>query len=290
MHLGSLYGRTLGLVGVGGIGTAVAERALPFGMRMRAFRRRSSVAGPAGVEIVDSITELVASSDHVVIAAPATPATRGLFDDALFAAMKPGAHLVNVARGAIVDQDALRRALDTGRVAMASLDAVEPEPLPAGHWMYQHPARAPEPAHLVEHARRGRDPGRRLHRQRAPLATRRAARRRRRPRGGILGSEASMARTLGDVATRLLFENDRVRVWEMDLAPGERSATHRHDLDYVLVQLEGDRIAADFEPDTAGAHQRPRRGHRRAGQDALPRARRHRDRRERRQRGATARS
>ena len=64
-----------------------------------------------------------------------------------------------------------------------------------------------------------------------------------------------MARTLGNVATRLLFENDRVRVWEMDLAPGERSATHRHDLDYVLVQLEGDRIAADFESDTAGAHQ-----------------------------------
>jgi hypothetical protein len=63
-----------------------------------------------------------------------------------------------------------------------------------------------------------------------------------------------MTRTLGDVATRLLFENDRVRVWEMDLAPGERSAMHRHDLDYVLVQLEGDRIAADFEPDTAGVH------------------------------------
>jgi hypothetical protein len=62
-----------------------------------------------------------------------------------------------------------------------------------------------------------------------------------------------MARTLGHIANRLLFENDRVRVWEMDLAPGERSATHHHDLDYVLVELEGDRIAADFEPDTAGA-------------------------------------
>jgi hypothetical protein len=60
-------------------------------------------------------------------------------------------------------------------------------------------------------------------------------------------------RTLGPVATRLLFENDRVRVWEMDLAPGERSATHRHDLDYVLVQIDGDRIAAMPEPDTAGA-------------------------------------
>jgi phosphoglycerate dehydrogenase-like enzyme len=139
LRLGSLHGRTLGLVGIGGIGAAVAERARPFGMRMRAFRRRPGVAGPAGVEITGSITELVASSDHVVIAAPATPETRGLFDDALFGVMKPGAHLVNIARGGIVDQDALRRALDGGRVAMASLDAVEPEPLPAGHWMYRHP-------------------------------------------------------------------------------------------------------------------------------------------------------
>ncbi len=138
-RLGALYGRTLGLVGVGGIGAAVAERARPFGMRMRAFRRQAGAAGPAGVEIVHSITELVASADHVVIAAPATPETRGLFDDALFGAMKPGAHLVNVARGTIVDQEALRRALDARRVAAASLDAVDPEPLPAGHWMYSHP-------------------------------------------------------------------------------------------------------------------------------------------------------
>lgn len=139
MHLGTLYGRTLGLVGIGGIGAAVADRAQPFGMRQRAFRRRPGVAGPAGVEIVDSITELVASPDHVVIAAPATAETRGLFDDALCGAMKPGAHLVNVARGTIVDQDALRRALDAGRVATASLDAAEPEPLPAGQWMYGRP-------------------------------------------------------------------------------------------------------------------------------------------------------
>jgi hypothetical protein len=61
------------------------------------------------------------------------------------------------------------------------------------------------------------------------------------------------ARALGPVATRLLFENERVRIWEMDLAPGERSATHRHELDYVLVQIDGDRIAAMPEPDTAGA-------------------------------------
>jgi beta-alanine degradation protein BauB len=61
-------------------------------------------------------------------------------------------------------------------------------------------------------------------------------------------------RVLGNVATRLLFENERVRIWEMDLAPGARSAIHCHALDYVLVQIEGDRIAAVPEPDTAGAY------------------------------------
>jgi hypothetical protein len=63
-----------------------------------------------------------------------------------------------------------------------------------------------------------------------------------------------MERILGNVATRLLYENERVRIWEMDLAPGARSATHRHDLDYLLVQIEGDRIAAEPEPDSGGAY------------------------------------
>ena len=139
MHLGTLHGKTLGLVGLGGIGTAVATRALPFGMRVRACRRTPDRDAPVGVEIAASPAALVATADHVVVAAPATPETHHLFDQALFAAMKPGAHLVNVARGAIVDQAALRRALDDGRVARASLDAVDPEPLPAGHWMYTHP-------------------------------------------------------------------------------------------------------------------------------------------------------
>lgn len=59
-------------------------------------------------------------------------------------------------------------------------------------------------------------------------------------------------RVLGDIGTEVVFENDRVRIWEMRLAPGERSAVHRHDLDYVLVLLEGDRIAAEPEADTEG--------------------------------------
>ena len=60
-------------------------------------------------------------------------------------------------------------------------------------------------------------------------------------------------RKLGDVATKLLFENDRVRVWEMRLGPGEEGDVHRHDLDYVLVQIEGDRMAVVPEPDSGGS-------------------------------------
>jgi len=61
-------------------------------------------------------------------------------------------------------------------------------------------------------------------------------------------------RKLGDVATRKVFENDRVRVWEMDLVPGASSDLHEHALDYVLVQLEGDKIAGIFEADTQGPY------------------------------------
>ena len=62
-----------------------------------------------------------------------------LLDADAFTLVRPGVHLVNIARGGIVDQDALRAALDDGRVARATLDTVDPEPLPAGHWLYSHP-------------------------------------------------------------------------------------------------------------------------------------------------------
>jgi phosphoglycerate dehydrogenase-like enzyme len=137
--LGWLYGRTLGLVGLGGIGVAVAERALPFGMQVRALRRRPEPSALAGVEVVGSLDELLPDADHVVLAAPATPRTRHLLNAETLQLVKPGVHVVNIARGALVDQDALRAALDDGRVAMATLDTVEPEPLPEGHWLYSHP-------------------------------------------------------------------------------------------------------------------------------------------------------
>ena len=137
--LGWLNTRTLGLVGLGGIGVAIAERALPFGMRVRALRRRPEPSPIEGVEVVGSLEDLLPDADHVVLAAPATPRTRHMINADTLKLVKPGVHLVNIARGALVDQDALREALDDGRVAMATLDTVEPEPLPAGHWLYSHP-------------------------------------------------------------------------------------------------------------------------------------------------------
>jgi len=138
-ELGTLRDKRLGLIGFGGIAQAIARRALPFEMRVRGFRRTRTPSPIPGVELVDSLEALLADADHVVVAAPETPATRHLLRDETFASMKPGAHLVNVARGGLVDQEALRRALDAGLVGLAPLDCVEPEPLPSGHWLYEHP-------------------------------------------------------------------------------------------------------------------------------------------------------
>jgi len=138
-RLGGLEGRSLGLVGLGAIGTEVARRALAFAMDVTALRRSTTPSPVAGVALAPDLPALLGRSDHVVVAAPATSDTRHLFDDAAFASMKPGVHLVNVARGGLIDQDALLRALDDGRVARASLDVVDPEPLPAGHPFYDHP-------------------------------------------------------------------------------------------------------------------------------------------------------
>jgi len=138
-QLGGLEGRALGIVGLGAIGTEVARRALAFDMSVVALRRSATPSRLDGVALAPDLATLLGGSDHVVVAAPATPDTRHLFDDAAFAHLRPGVHLVNVARGSLVDQDALLRALDDGRVARASLDVVEPEPLPAGHPFYSHP-------------------------------------------------------------------------------------------------------------------------------------------------------
>ena len=118
--LGGLAGRTLGLVGIGGIGEALARRALAFEMDVIALRRRSLPAPLPGVRMVESLAELLPACDHLVLAAPLTARTQHLLDADAFELVRPGVHLVNVARGGLVDHDVLRCALDDGRVAMAT--------------------------------------------------------------------------------------------------------------------------------------------------------------------------
>ena len=134
-------GSTLGIVGMGSIGAAVAERARAFGLHVLGLRR-SAAADPAPAHELfppERLHELLARSDAVVVAAPETPETRHLIDAAAFAAMKPGAVLVNVARGALVDEKALADALASGRLGAAALDVFEQEPLPPESPLWELP-------------------------------------------------------------------------------------------------------------------------------------------------------
>jgi phosphoglycerate dehydrogenase-like enzyme len=139
-RLETLAGRTVGIVGFGGIGRAVATRAFAFGMDVIVVRRTETPVDLPGIEKAGTLAEMLPRLDHLVLAAPATPRTRNLLDAAMFTLVKPGLHIVNISRGALIDQEALRAALDDGRVARASLDVMTPEPLPAGHWLYTHPS------------------------------------------------------------------------------------------------------------------------------------------------------
>jgi glyoxylate reductase len=124
-----LRGATLGVIGLGAIGRAVAERAAALGMRVLGWSR-SHRAIP-GVEAA-SLDALLARSDFVSVHVALAPETRGLLDAQALARLRPGAILVNTARGGIVDEDALAEGLRSGRIAAAALDVFAREPLPAG--------------------------------------------------------------------------------------------------------------------------------------------------------------
>lgn len=126
-----LDGATLGIVGLGGIGLETARRARALGMHVLAVRR-SSVPGPTGVDLLrgeGALLELVRRSDYLLVALPVTARTRGLIGRTEIAALKPGAVVVNVARGDIVDEEALYEALEGGRLRGAALDVFRTEPL-----------------------------------------------------------------------------------------------------------------------------------------------------------------
>ncbi len=156
-----LYGQTLGLVGYGHIGRGVAHLARAFGMRVLAVTPSAKEETPldltATAPFVDppalprpelgpdlmlplaDLPRLLAASDAVVVCVPLTPQTKGLIDATALGQMKPGALLVNIARGSIIDEDALLRALRDGRLAGAGLDVTTEEPLPASSPLWEMP-------------------------------------------------------------------------------------------------------------------------------------------------------
>lgn len=130
-----LYGKTVGIIGLGPIGRGIAQRSKAFGMKTMGLRRR-----PIAVEGVDEaltgpegLRRVLAESDFVVLAAALTAQTRAIIGAAELAQMKNSAWLINIARGEVVDQDALLQALQAGSIAGACLDVFEKEPLPQDH-------------------------------------------------------------------------------------------------------------------------------------------------------------
>jgi len=135
-----VYGSTWLVIGVGAIGSAVAERARAFRCTAIGVRRRPDGSEPVDEMIApEEVTTALPRADVVVLTLPATDETRNLVNEEFLAAMRPDAVLVNVARGSIVDEAALIRALDAGRPDFAVLDVVSEEPLPPDHPLWSHP-------------------------------------------------------------------------------------------------------------------------------------------------------
>jgi D-3-phosphoglycerate dehydrogenase len=129
-HLGPVHrlqGRTMGIIGLGRIGRAVAVRAMAFGLRVIAFDSLSRDQ-PDGASMASSLDELLGEADIVTVHVPLTPSTIGLLDARAIARMKAGALLINVSRGRIVDEEALLDALESGKLAGAALDVFAEEP------------------------------------------------------------------------------------------------------------------------------------------------------------------
>jgi phosphoglycerate dehydrogenase-like enzyme len=130
----TLQGQRMGIVGLGAIGLELVKIAAPFGFRISAIRRRAAEPPPDGVEAVwtpDRLPDLLSQSDVVVLAAPHTPETKRLIGRAQLDRMKRGALLVNIARGKLVDDEAVIDALRDGRLGGAALDVFSQEPLDA---------------------------------------------------------------------------------------------------------------------------------------------------------------
>jgi phosphoglycerate dehydrogenase-like enzyme len=134
-------GRTVGIVGYGDIGRAVAARAVALGMKVLALKRHAALTNPDPlVEQVygpDGRFEMLSRCDYVVVAAPLTSETRAMIAEPEFAVMKSEAVVINVGRGPVIKEEALLGALSTGRIKGAALDVFDHEPLPGNHPFYK---------------------------------------------------------------------------------------------------------------------------------------------------------
>ncbi|HLI08512.1 MAG TPA: hydroxyacid dehydrogenase [Ktedonobacteraceae bacterium] len=134
-------GNTLGLVGLGRIGSRVAAIAQVLGMKVIAFDPfiTAKRASALGVELIPSLAELLPRAQVVSLHCPATPETRHIMNAGTLSLMPVGSYLINVARGALVDEDALLAALRSGHLAGAALDVFDPEPPMTNHPLFTHP-------------------------------------------------------------------------------------------------------------------------------------------------------
>jgi phosphoglycerate dehydrogenase-like enzyme len=136
----SLFGQPVTIIGGGGIAAVLLRLLGPFRARVTVVRRRPEpLAGAVRTVGDDRLHEALAGAAAVILVLALTPATRKLIGQAELAAMEPGAWLVNVARGKVVDTEALVEALRSGQIGGAALDVTDPEPLPDGHPLWDLP-------------------------------------------------------------------------------------------------------------------------------------------------------
>jgi phosphoglycerate dehydrogenase-like enzyme len=139
---GELVGQTLLIIGLGGIGRETAKRAAAFGMRIIATRRHVDRPAPDYVHElhpIEALGDLLPRANWINVSVPYTADTADLIGDREFDLMRDGVHMLCLARGGIINTDALLRALDSGKVAGAGLDVTDPEPLPDDHPLWDYP-------------------------------------------------------------------------------------------------------------------------------------------------------
>ena len=134
-----LANKTLGVVGMGDIGSAIAERAKASKMKIVYYNRNRRADDEALGATYVTFDELLAQADFIVIAVTLNPTTKGMFNKEAFAKMKDGARIVNISRGAVIDTEAMYEALLSGKLAHAAMDVTDPEPLPGDHKLLSLP-------------------------------------------------------------------------------------------------------------------------------------------------------